>query len=228
MVHRNEFEDFGSGFWARTVRTRVPSLSCHRGYHIHGDALRRLQLLREFWVWALQGAFTAKFSFDTSTTGLSEKVSGPFENYLQGGSFLGTNSPALSASITINGITETFVNPNLFGFIYGWNHGVNSSQIHQAAVANDVFLYARIEAKNAALPATIDLPFTYTVQDGDNAQGSFQTASAKGKLNITSMTETVEEIPAVPEPATWVMMILGFCGLGCMAYRRKSSAMIHA
>jgi hypothetical protein len=26
---------------------------------------------------------------------------------------------------------------------------------------------------------------------------------------------------AVPEPFTWAMMILGFCGLGFMAYRRK-------
>jgi hypothetical protein len=29
---------------------------------------------------------------------------------------------------------------------------------------------------------------------------------------------------AVPEPSTWAMMILGFAGLGYMAYRRKSSA----
>lgn len=29
---------------------------------------------------------------------------------------------------------------------------------------------------------------------------------------------------AVPEPSTWAMMILGFCGLGFMAYRRKSGA----
>jgi hypothetical protein len=28
---------------------------------------------------------------------------------------------------------------------------------------------------------------------------------------------------AVPEPSTWAMMILGFCGLGFMAYRRKQS-----
>jgi hypothetical protein len=28
---------------------------------------------------------------------------------------------------------------------------------------------------------------------------------------------------AVPEPSTWAMMILGFCGLGFMAYRRKNS-----
>jgi hypothetical protein len=27
---------------------------------------------------------------------------------------------------------------------------------------------------------------------------------------------------AVPEPSTWAMMILGFCGLGFMAYRRRS------
>jgi hypothetical protein len=29
---------------------------------------------------------------------------------------------------------------------------------------------------------------------------------------------------AVSEPSTWAMMILGFCGLGFMAYRRKNSA----
>jgi hypothetical protein len=29
-------------------------------------------------------------------------------------------------------------------------------------------------------------------------------------------------ISAVPEPATWAMMVLGFLGVGFMAYRRKS------
>ena len=28
--------------------------------------------------------------------------------------------------------------------------------------------------------------------------------------------------PAVPEPSTWAMMVLGFAGVGFMAYRRKS------
>lgn len=28
-------------------------------------------------------------------------------------------------------------------------------------------------------------------------------------------------VSAVPEPSTWLMMILGFCGVGFMAYRRK-------
>jgi hypothetical protein len=26
----------------------------------------------------------------------------------------------------------------------------------------------------------------------------------------------------VPEPSTWSMMLLGFAGVGCVAYRRKS------
>lgn len=29
----------------------------------------------------------------------------------------------------------------------------------------------------------------------------------------------------VPEPSTWAMMILGFCGLGLFAYRRKNSSL---
>ena len=31
-------------------------------------------------------------------------------------------------------------------------------------------------------------------------------------------------VAAVPEPATWGMMILGFMGVGFMAYRRKSNS----
>lgn len=29
-------------------------------------------------------------------------------------------------------------------------------------------------------------------------------------------------VASVPEPSTWAMMILGFCGLGFMAYRRRT------
>jgi hypothetical protein len=33
---------------------------------------------------------------------------------------------------------------------------------------------------------------------------------------------SVTEIAAVPEPSTWAMILLGFAGVGLMAYRRKS------
>jgi hypothetical protein len=37
-------------------------------------------------------------------------------------------------------------------------------------------------------------------------------------------TITSELVPGVPEPATWAMMILGFCGVGAMTYRRRKTA----
>jgi PEP-CTERM motif len=37
-----------------------------------------------------------------------------------------------------------------------------------------------------------------------------------------------EVVAPVPEPSTWAMMILGFCGLGFMAYRRKSKPALMA
>ena len=43
-----------------------------------------------------------------------------------------------------------------------------------------------------------------------------------GFFSTVTDTLTISEVAsAVPEPSTWAMMILGFCGLGFMAYRRK-------
>ena len=35
---------------------------------------------------------------------------------------------------------------------------------------------------------------------------------------------SVSTVSAVPEPSTWAMMILGFAGLGFLAYRRNNQA----
>jgi hypothetical protein len=41
--------------------------------------------------------------------------------------------------------------------------------------------------------------------------------------NVSQLVLTADFTAAVPEPSTWAMMILGFFGVGFMAYRRKSS-----
>ena len=33
-------------------------------------------------------------------------------------------------------------------------------------------------------------------------------------------------VDAIPEPSTWAMMILGFAGVGFMAYRRRKTMLI--
>jgi PEP-CTERM motif len=46
--------------------------------------------------------------------------------------------------------------------------------------------------------------------------------SSFGSIPESGVTE-IATVAAVPEPSTWAMMILGFCGLGFMAYRRKQN-----
>ncbi len=45
---------------------------------------------------------------------------------------------------------------------------------------------------------------------------------------VTGQTPFVPQVAAVPEPSTWAMMILGFAGVGFMAYRRKSKPALMA
>jgi hypothetical protein len=71
------------------------------------------------------------------------------------------------------------------------------------------------------LPATITVPFTYTVDPStDILIASFQLgtvaeADAYGYLRPTTLTVSI-----IPEASTWAMMLIGFAGLGLAGYRR--------
>ncbi len=63
-------------------------------------------------------------------------------------------------------------------------------------------------------PLTTPLLFTNLVfQPGDGG-----TSAAQGDFAFVSLT-----VGGVPEVSTWAMMILGFFGVGFMAYRRKAA-----
>jgi len=57
---------------------------------------------------------------------------------------------------------------------------------------------------------------TFNDSDGADITG-FSLSSSQNSFEITN-------ISAVPEPATWAMMIVGFLGVGFMAYRRKETS----
>jgi hypothetical protein len=64
---------------------------------------------------------------------------------------------------------------------------------------------------------TGDHPDFWTENDGSStAYNSFEGSIGSESFQILGVTA------AVPEPSTWAMMILGFCGVGFMAYRRKN------
>jgi len=51
-----------------------------------------------------------------------------------------------------------------------------------------------------------------------NSPGNYELYSYSPGVNVVGPLS----VTAVPEPATWAMMILGFLGVGFVAYRRKS------
>jgi hypothetical protein len=46
--------------------------------------------------------------------------------------------------------------------------------------------------------------------------------------SFSNFSVTGDVTSAVPEPSTWAMLLLGFAGLGFMAYRRKSKPALMA
>jgi PEP-CTERM motif len=69
------------------------------------------------------------------------------------------------------------------------------------------------------------------ISEGLLANGFNNIASTNGTAWVNNSAppgniplELEGTVAAVPEPSTWTMMILGFCGVGFMAYRRKQNA----
>jgi hypothetical protein len=58
-----------------------------------------------------------------------------------------------------------------------------------------------------------------------NSNGDVGVNGTSGGNVFFSDTYTVgaPQVAAVPEPSTWAMMLLGFCGVGFMTYRRKQN-----
>jgi predicted membrane-bound dolichyl-phosphate-mannose-protein mannosyltransferase len=65
----------------------------------------------------------------------------------------------------------------------------------------------------------------------DQGSGSGQSnwyINGSQETGASNTFQILGTVSAVPEPSTWAMMILGFAGLGFMAYRRKSKPALMA
>jgi hypothetical protein len=68
-----------------------------------------------------------------------------------------------------------------------------------------------------------DSPFLLTGQTYANASFNLYYVEANGSPSILDVRIDSPNLTTdVPEPSTWAMMILGFCGIGFLAHRRKS------
>ena len=130
-------------------------------------------------------------------------------------------SPIVSASITINGKTVNVDPAWASGFVVSSPFSV---QLYAAKDANDsLTVGVATSDPQAPLLTNLSTPFTYSYS-GQNSvndyQGIFQYGADYLWLNATSVNLVVD---AVPEPSTWAMMTIGFCGVGFMVYRKKQN-----
>jgi hypothetical protein len=176
-------------------------------------------------------SWVATYTFDTSLGYLNSSSS---KNDVYGGSKFGTTSPVLSSMITINGVGKAVVG-SYFGEDSGYNNGSSSLQYHiaQSGQAGQLqTLQNSISTHNGSLLASITTPFSHTV-DANDSQTSYFLDDLSGEniyANLTSLTVSDHDhvVAAVPEPSTWAMMLLGFAGVGFMAYRRKAKPALFA
>jgi PEP-CTERM motif len=143
------------------------------------------------------------FSF-TETTDLF----GP--DILNGSGTFTTSGPALQiggqTAFAITGITGT----------------VNGSAINPAAgTIGDYYTTGPffLDGSGVNFSTSAGLTGNFFLQSNN----SLYRVNALGPFADGDVSASSAQVAAVPEPSTWAMMILGFLGVGFLAYRRKQS-----
>ena len=139
----------------------------------------------------LTGSHQANFQIDTETT------------------------PDFFSASTLIGNQVRFDNVSgIFGGVSGLasiSFGAGSSIIADLNINGTVLGFTQLSGNGPDL-------FTGNPADPVFTLGSFNLANPFFGQNDVL---TISAVAAVPEPSTWAMMILGFAGVGFMAYRRK-------
>jgi hypothetical protein len=126
------------------------------------------------------------------------------------GSFTYDSSPPASASHVSSATFNLpgFTGGSLFSFSFENTAGSRERIFLENAAATELEITFLKSDLNTGVEASTDP----TLSGLTNGLGA---SSLNGDFTISSVS-------AVPELSTWAMMILGFAGIGFMAYRRKS------
>ena len=94
-------------------------------------------------------------------------------------------------------------------------------------VNGEVELFATSYGLNELSP-TFLYEITDTLSDTTIAQASGESFTTLLSTDSGTLIRGEAFSPAVPEPSAWVMMILGFAGIGFLAYRGKNKPALMA
>jgi hypothetical protein len=108
--------------------------------------------------------------------------------------------------------------------------GAGSSLFFNGSVDDNILIYYRTDGTTGAYtlltvtpdPLSNQASFNFTSASLAAGTYDFEIFYADRSSTDASLVLAADVAAAVPEPATWAMMILGFLGLGFMAYRNKA------
>lgn len=194
---------------------------------------------------AQAATYTSSSAFAAATTGLTVENYGSYSagTLVPQGSTLGGLTYSFSTGAGLGGIIT-----NQFNSFSGTSLGAVQSNGDQFFYGNDGFtvtfaapvtavgIFANVNPGTTFLLSTAAGSVGQTVSTYDTSTfGFFGITSATPFTSATFFSQNVDStfnipeiefaVAAVPEPATWAMMILGFCGLGLMAYRRRRTTL---
>ena len=176
--------------------------------------------------------FKSVYTLTYPTTGVTDYNIGS-THYVKGGSDFSTLSP-VSGQLTINGITQSFdgkvVGEHLLASL---DSGIAEVLDVAGAVRqpNENSIFNRIYSMtdNFITSTSFADSFNYAVTANDHSSGTFNIVSNNGDESafgvLESLTVSIQSVSAVPEPATWGMMIFGFgiAGVTLRARRRETA-----
>ena len=154
-----------------------------------------------------------RYAFDTSLGAASPVANGDNRT---GGTSSNSTSPSLGATITVNG-KSVALGGGQFGSIAYTSDASASYHYYEADETDNRYAYSYVTAAAGALPASLTASLTYAVQPTNDASGYFQYDNTFAAFTPVSVTA------AVPEPATWALMLTGFLGLGWAGRRAATS-----
>lgn len=150
---------------------------------------------------------------DTSSIPVFVNASGSVGGETTGGGNIGSFQSTLVIEGPNVSITKTVGAPGLWTL--NGSYGFQSNQLYSVHMIAEGAAGVGIIAGTASFFAQVDPIFTIDPTFLNSADYSIVFSPGIGN-----------EVGAVPEPSTWAMMILGFAGVGFMAYRRKSKPRI--
>jgi PEP-CTERM motif len=178
------------------------------------------------------------FLFDFTQSGTpSNGCCGPFDvsATLQANAIGGNyDITGITGTVTQNGtsfaITGLAPPPNDPGGYFGFDNVIlaNAGSAPYSLDSGGLGFYAA-GVPNFYSPS--DPTTTFNVWGNGGTSGTLGTTASydvNTPFNGTYSILTVSGVSAVPEPSTWAMMILGFAGVGFMAYRRKDKMGLRA